>query len=77
MEQSKFIALTEEILEVEPGTVGVDDVLEEIDWDSLANIGLIAEIDTRFGVALDAERLGNATTIADLHSLVEDSIEAS
>lgn len=77
MNQSEFITLAEEILEVEPGTITMTDVLEEIDWDSLANIGLIAEIDSKLGVALDSERLGMAVTVADLHTLVVDSIDAS
>ena len=77
MEQAEFIVLAEEILEVDLGTVNLTDVLEDIEWDSLANIGLIADIDTEFGVALGSERLAKAVTDADLHSLVEDSIDAS
>lgn len=77
MDQIEFIALAEEILEVDSNTVNLADVLEDIDWDSLANIGLIADIDTKFGVSLDSERLGKAKTVADLYALVKDSITAS
>ena len=53
MEQKEFIAFVEEILEVEAGTVAIGNKLADIDWDSLANITFIAEIDTKFGVPLD------------------------
>ena len=76
MEQTEFISLVEETLEVDPGTVNVTDRLEDIDWDSLANIGLIAEIDTKLGVTLDSERLARSVTVADLYELVKDSISA-
>jgi acyl carrier protein len=70
MDQQQFVSLVEEILEVEPGSLGLDDSLEELDWDSLANISLIAEIDSRIGKSLDAERLAACGTVQDLYALL-------
>lgn len=74
MEKAEFISLVEEILEVSEGTISFSDALDAVDWDSLANISFIAEIDTRFGVSLDSERLADAKLVADLHSLLERAL---
>jgi acyl carrier protein len=72
MDQQQFVSLVEEILEVDPGSLGLNDVLEELDWDSLANISLIAEIDSRVGKSLNAERLAACETVRDLYALLDD-----
>jgi acyl carrier protein len=76
MEQSEFMRLVEDTLEVDPGTVTLADNLDDIDWDSLANIGFIAEVDTRFGVSMDSERLAKSKTVEDLYELLQASITA-
>jgi acyl carrier protein len=76
MEQSEFIRLVEETLEVDAGTVALAHNLDDIDWDSLANIGFIAEVDTRFGVSMDSERLAKSETVEDLYELLKATINA-
>jgi lipopolysaccharide/colanic/teichoic acid biosynthesis glycosyltransferase/acyl carrier protein len=76
MEQAQFIELVEETLEVDTGTVTFADKLDHIDWDSLANIGFIAAVDTKFGVSMDAERLARSETVSDLYDLLQDAISA-
>lgn len=73
MEQQAFIELVEEILEVKPGTVSLENSLDELDWDSLANITFIAEIDTKLNLSLDADRLANSESVADLYELIAAS----
>ena len=73
MDQTEFIRLVEETIEVRSGTVSLDDKLSDIDWDSLADIIFIAAIDERFGVTLDAERLTASTTPRDLLLLVNET----
>lgn len=73
MEQQAFIELVEEILEVKPGTVSLVNSLDELDWDSLANITFIAEIDTKLNLSLDADRLANSESVADLYELIAAS----
>jgi acyl carrier protein len=72
MDQKQFVSLVEEILEVDPGSLGMDDSLEELDWDSLANISLIAEIDRRAGKSLNAERLAACETVRGLYALLDE-----
>lgn len=76
MEPNEFIRLVEEILEVDSGTVTVGDSLDAIDWDSLADLGFIAEIDSRFSVALNAQKLAASTTVDDLYRLVTEAVGA-
>lgn len=73
MEEAKFIELVEEILEVDSGSVTPNSNLEEIDWDSLANISLIAEVDSKLGVSIDAERIAKSETVADLYALINEA----
>lgn len=76
MNQIEFIQLTEETLEVDPGTLAMTDRLDEIDWDSLANISFIAEVDNRYGVTVDSELLAKSLTIADLFNALRVAITA-
>ncbi|HMM82445.1 MAG TPA: acyl carrier protein [Terrimesophilobacter sp.] len=73
MNEKDFIALLEEIVEVAPDTIALNDSLDSYDWDSLSLLGFISAIDSRLGVALDAEKLSNATTPADLLNIVNDA----
>lgn len=77
MEQIEFIQFVEDVLEVEASTVAISDKLVDIDWDSLANITFIAEVDSKFGVSMNAERLGNCETVSELYELLNDAIRAN
>ena len=69
MDEKVFLELVAEILEVDVADVKLTDELEAIEWDSLANISFIAEIDNAIGVEIDADDLSKAKTVADLHRL--------
>ena len=75
MDHSTVIALVEEILEAEAGTVSAADSLAELDWDSLSNLSFIAEIDARLGVSIDASDLSEATTVSDIIALVDHAAD--
>lgn len=71
MDTESFLALIAEILEVEPGTVNLADNLEELGWDSLADLGFISAADERFSVTVDPEALAEAESPADLWRLLQ------
>ncbi|MFD6700689.1 MULTISPECIES: acyl carrier protein [unclassified Microbacterium] len=71
MEQNELLALVAEILEIE-SVQPTDDLLDK-GWDSLSNLTFIAEVDERVGVAVDADRLTRAVTVADLLPLTSPS----
>ena len=61
------IELLEELMDVEPGTLTVETVLDDIEeWDSLSKLSLIAEAKKGFGLALQAETLNAFTTVKDI-----------
>ncbi|MFC4222724.1 acyl carrier protein [Lysinibacter cavernae] len=74
MNEQQFLGLVEEILEVETGTIRMTDVLKEIDWDSLADITFIAELDSQLNVSVDANELSNSVTVSDLFGFVNDPV---
>lgn len=76
MDKGVFIGVIAGVLEVAPETVSITDELEKIEWDSLSNIGFIAEIDDRLGVSMDADSLAEAVTVADLYALVQSAVRA-
>ena len=76
MDTAEFLALLEEAIEAEPGTIGMDDKLADHDFDSLATLGFIAAVDSKLGVSLDAAELAKAETPADLLKLVDASTSA-
>ncbi|MDR7185327.1 acyl carrier protein [Microbacterium trichothecenolyticum] len=70
MDQQELIALVEEILEADAGTVAIDNDLDDLGWDSLANITFIAEIDERTGRTIGSAALAECSTVKDLWELV-------
>lgn len=77
MEESDFISLVEEILEVAPGSVSMTDTLDDIEWDSLSNISFIAEIDARLGASINADQLSKAATVTDIYAIVQNAAQRS
>lgn len=65
-----------ETLEVASGKIPLTDVPDEIMWDSLANTGFIAEIDTRFGARPVSERLAQSDSIPDLFGFLTEPISS-
>ena len=75
MHEAGFLLLFDELLELAPGTVAATDVLENLEgWNSLAVIGLMALVDERLGIGLQARQLAACTTVADIISLVGDRV---
>ena len=63
-------ALVAEILEQPIESIALDADLEELGWDSLADLSLIAIADERYGVAIDPQALADSETPADLAELL-------
>lgn len=76
MDETEFVNLVEDTLEVSPGTVSLTDNLIAIDWDSLANIGFIAALDSSYGAVVNAEALSQCESVQDLFDLAQSAIRA-
>ena len=67
MTTEEKIELLEELMDVDPGTLELDTVLDDVEeWDSLSKLSLIAEAKKKFGLVLPAEKLNTFTTVKDV-----------
>lgn len=73
MDQKSFMGIVAKILEVDEASLSTTDLLSDSDWDSLATISFIADIDSALGVAVDADMLARALTVGDLYSVVTEA----
>ena len=69
----KFRQLIADALELDISELGEDLVLDvEKNWDSLALLSVISEIDTQYGIQLDGEELANCKKISEIHALIQN-----
>lgn len=63
----EFLDIIKEAMEIEDREIDIADNFKEYDeWDSLAQLTLIAELDSNYGVTIDAEAFDKLTTLQDL-----------
>jgi len=69
----KFRQLIADALELDVSELGEDLVLDpESNWDSVALLSAISEIDTQYGIQLDGEELANCKKISEIHALIQN-----
>ena len=72
MTNAEKIALLEEVMELEEGTLQQDDVLEEYDeWDSVTILGIISLIDEEFGKTVTGKEVLDIKTVSGLLDMME------
>jgi len=75
--ESKFIADLKEILEIEDREIKLEDNFRDYpEWDSLANLSVMAMIDEEYGVVIENAAFKKIETIAELISEIEKRIVA-
>jgi len=73
MTEQEKIALIEETLEVDEGTLTPDTVLADVEeYTSMTKLGLIVLLDDEFGVKLTGDMVKGFTTVADILAVMED-----
>ncbi len=71
MTEQEKIALLEETLELDEGTLSADTVLADVDeYDSMAKLSLIVLMDDEFGVKLTGEMIKGFETVGDILKLM-------
>ena len=69
--KEKIISLVEEILKVTAGTITETTKMEDVEqWDSLAQVMIIGELEVRFGISIP---LLEAVAITSMKELLEKS----
>jgi len=73
MEQ-KFLDLVKEILEIEDRDIHLSDNFRDYDeWDSLANLSLVAILDDEFSVVIDSQRFKQMTTLQEIFDAIQQA----
>lgn len=72
MTEQEKIAMLEDTLELDEGTLTADTVLADVDeYDSMAKLSLIVLMDDEFGVKLTGEIIKSFVTVGDILKLME------
>ena len=70
---NKFRQLIADALEMEVGELDEDLILDpEDNWDSVALLSVISEIDTQYGIQLDGDELANCKKISEIYVLIQN-----
>jgi len=65
--REKIIALIEEILKVDPGTITEETLTEEVEeWDSLAHVLIIGELEEKLGIVIPLDEAVEITSVLEL-----------
>ena len=72
MTEKEKLALLEEAMELDEGTLSIDDVLEDYpEWDSISALSLIALVDEKFGKILDGQTVKKFEKVSDVLAVME------
>ena len=65
--KEKVIALIEDILNVPAGTITEDTRIEDVEeWDSLAHVTIIGELEERLGISIPLEEAIELTSVREI-----------
>ncbi|MBQ6499098.1 MAG: acyl carrier protein [Ruminococcus sp.] len=72
MTEKEKIALIEETLDLDEGTLTADTVLDDVDeYDSMAKLSLIVMMDDEFGKKLTGDVIKGFKTVGDILAVME------
>jgi acyl carrier protein len=72
MELTKKLALIEEALDVEEGSLKPETPLDDVEeWDSIAMLSLIAMLDDEFGKTITGKELKALKSVSDILAYME------
>lgn len=75
--EAKFLEMISDVLEIEDRTLTMEDTFRNYDeWDSLARLSLIAEIDDVYNVVIEDEVFKNLITLSDLYNEINKRTQA-
>lgn len=63
----KILELIEEVLKVPSGTITIDTKAEDVEeWDSLAHVMLIGELEDRLGISIPLDEAVEITSVKEI-----------
>jgi acyl carrier protein len=71
--EKKFLEIIKEALELEDRDLSLNDNFKEFDeWDSLALLTIIAELDENYGITIKSEDFKNIQTLQQLYNYTQN-----
>ncbi|MCI8528296.1 MAG: acyl carrier protein [Lachnospiraceae bacterium] len=68
--EEKIIALIEDMLQVEKGTICQDTKIEDVEnWDSLTHVAIIGELEETLGISVPLEQSAEINCVGELLEL--------
>lgn len=65
--KERILALIEEVLQVPEGMVTEDTTMDDLEeWDSLAHVMLIGELEEKLGIEIDLDEAAEITTVREI-----------
>lgn len=75
--ETKFLEMISDVFEIEDREIAMNDTFRDFDeWDSLARLSLIAEIDDVYNIVIEDEVFKTLLTLEDLHKEIQNRINA-
>jgi acyl carrier protein len=68
--ETKFLEIIADILEVEVSEVSLTTELSQAQWDSLAVVTFISEIDSEFDVVVAPQKVAEVSKVQELFDLI-------
>lgn len=70
--EEKFLNFVKDILEINDREIFLTDNFREYEeWDSLANLSLVAMLDDEYGVVIDTQRFKQISTLQELFDEIQ------
>jgi acyl carrier protein len=75
--ETKFLEMISEVFEIEGRSLAIGDIFRDYEeWDSLARLSLIAEIDDVYNVFIEDEVFKHLITLDDLFTEIQKRVNA-
>lgn len=75
--ETKYLEMITEVLEIEDRTVTMNDLFRDFEeWDSLAHLSLIAEIDDIYNITIEDETFKSLKTLKELFEEIQKRAKA-
>lgn len=72
--EEKFLNLVKEVLEIEDRELNLSDRFRDFEeWDSLANLSLVALLDDEFGIVIDSQEFRKMNTLQEIYDVISKS----
>lgn len=74
MTKQDFLNELAEIMQLDTPPTGSENLEDFVEWDSMANLGVMSMFDMEFGTTLKTDDLKNIKTVNELMALAGDQI---